>query len=174
MKILSGHLSGNRKLFYLFAYFIATFILVTIIHETGHFVAALALGVPFNQIKIIFISGNPGLLLPESFNNSPVVYQYAGGFSAAAVLLIIYFLIWFRRYRKESTWYIWGFGCITFLCFGEEVGNGIVEGHFHAAYIYYINYMFSPTNILIIIFAIVGVILHFAFFQLPRVKTKNA
>ncbi len=166
---------NKHNIMYSIAYLIAIIIGMTIIHEAAHFIAALAIGVPLNEIKLGLIKGNPGITLPDRFSSAPLaIVHYAGGFSAAAVLISIYFILWFRRHRLQPSRLVWVLGFITLGLTGEEIGNAVVEGRFHAAYIYYVNSPFSVGNILIVLFAILGCILHLLIFELSKYKKKSS
>lgn len=57
---LRKFMQNNRILIYSIAYLLTIGIASIAIHEIGHFLAALILGVPINEIKINFIGINPG------------------------------------------------------------------------------------------------------------------
>lgn len=156
---------------YLIVYLIAVFIGVIIIHESAHFLAALAIGVPFNEIKVGLIGNNPGVTIPDRFNNAPLgIFHYAGGFSAALVLSGVYFLIWYRRYRKKPSFMTWAYGAITMMAIGIQLGQGYVEGRFHAAYMFYASSLFSVTSILEYGVVALAMYFHFQFFPIARIK----
>ncbi len=165
----------RRIIIYSIAYLLALIIGTTIIHEGAHFIAALAIGVPFDEIQIGFIKGNPGVTIPDRFSNAPLaIVHYAGGFTTAAILITMYFLIWFRRYRFQLSNFVWIYGLITLVLGGVEVGYGYVEGRFHAAYVYYANSPFAISNIIIASYGIVGCILHFFLFRLVKLNRKSS
>ena len=144
---------------------------MTVIHEGAHFLAALALGVPFTEIQIGFIRGNPGITLPERFIDAPLsIYHYVGGLSAAIVLACLYFLLWFRGYRRSPSIFVWCLGLVTITFTGLQLGYGIVEGRFHVAYVYYASSPSSITNIMLVIFGVLGFLIHFLIYQLPKRK----
>lgn len=161
---------NKSNILYLIVFLFAIIFGMTIIHEAGHFVAALAIGVPFNEISIGFFHGNPAVIISDRFRNAPllIVMQYAGGFAAAVVLVGIYFLVWFNRYLKAPSIRSWILGCITLTFAGQEIGNGIVEGRFHAAYVYYANSPLAATNIMIVLFGGFGFLLHVLISQFLR------
>jgi hypothetical protein len=174
MKLFRSFLTKYRILILSLAFFAIILFLDTLVHETGHFLAALISGVPINKIKIIFIGFNPGLKMPAGLSsNSVTLINYAGGAFAAFICLCIYLFLWLRRYRSSPTLLGWIVGLeILGLC-GEEIGNSLVEGHFHAAYIYYINSPTAPTNLMLVIFWIIGLAFHFILFPLSNLKKKT-
>ena len=108
---------SKREGIYIIAYSIIIVILTGVIHESGHILGALAVGIPLNGIKI-GISWNPEVILPSithgHFSNASLeVYYYAGGFFAAAFLLCGYFLIIYRKYRTQPSWFVWFLGLVT-------------------------------------------------------------
>jgi len=106
----------------------------------GALLAALISGVPINKIKIIFIGFNPGLKMPGGLSsNSVTLINYAGGAFAAFVCLCAYIFLWLRRFRARPSLLTWIVGLIILGLCGEEIGNSLVEGHFHAAYLYNAN-----------------------------------
>ncbi len=142
-----------------------------IIHESAHFLAALAIGVPFNEIEVGLIGNNPGVTIPDRFSDAPLgIFHYAGGFSSAFALICVYFLIWYRRYRNKPSSLIWAYGAITMMAIGMQLGQGYLEGRFHAAYIYYADSLFSITSIIVYVVFALAMYLHFQFFPIARIK----
>ncbi len=102
-------------------FFIGTLIVSTVIHEAGHAVAALLLGVPISEIKIGFYGISPSVTIPERFgtmNLAPV--HYAGGFGSGFALLILYTFL-FLRYLKKPSFLHWSLGFITMLLSGFQL-----------------------------------------------------
>jgi hypothetical protein len=146
----------------------------TLIHEMGHLLAALALGVPLNKIKIAFVGINPGFKIPDMLSSTGLsIYQYAGGAFAAIVLLCVYLFLWLRKYRSRPTLLTWVVGLIILGLCGEEIGNSLVEGHFHAAYLYYANSSFAPTTMIMVAFMVIGLVFHFILFPISNLKKKT-
>ncbi|MHB8105561.1 MAG: hypothetical protein ACYDG5_08535 [Dehalococcoidales bacterium] len=144
------------------------------IHEMGHLLAALALGVPLNKIKIAFVGINPGFKIPNMLGSTELaIYQYAGGAFAAIVLLCVYLFLWLRKYRARPTLLTWVVGLIILGLCGEEIGNSLVEGHFHAAYLYYANSTFAPTTLMMAVFMVIGLAFHFILFPVSNLKKKT-
>ena len=136
----------------------------------GHTIAALALGVPFTEIKFGFDGISPFGIIPDRFANAPLTIQhYAGGFTAAIILLPIY-LFWFRKYRKKPTLFNWFTGLITISAFGFQLGQGYIEGRFHALYILRVNSLFDLKDILVYLGIAIMWIVHFNLCPISRLK----
>ena len=174
MKSLKIFMQNNRTLIYSITYLIAISIGTIVIHEIGHLLMALALGVPLREIKINFIGINPGLKMPDGLSASFLTYiGFAGGFFAAAILSASYFVFLYRKYRIKPSLLVWCMGLITLGTCGEEIGNAIVEGHFHALYIYSASSPFNKVNLMIILIALLGALLHLLIFPFPKMKKKT-
>ncbi|MGP8080430.1 MAG: hypothetical protein ACLPVI_07975 [Dehalococcoidales bacterium] len=167
MKSFRAFIQNNRIAIYSVAYLIGIVIADIVIHEIGHLLAALFSGVPINKIGIIFTGINPGLKLPDGLSSGSLLFiDYAGGFFAAVVSAIFYFVVLYRRYRVKPSLLVWIMGLITFGMVGDEVGNGIVEGHFHTLYMTTASSAFSTVNLMITLFAGAGLLLHVLLFPL--------
>jgi hypothetical protein len=163
---------------YIIIYLIVIVIAMTVIHETGHVLGALVAGIPLTGIIIGMSGSNPEVVLPSiakgHFSHLQLeVFYYAGGFFAAVFLGCVYFLFIYRKYRAKPSWLFWFLGLMTAGLCTEQIGNAIVEGRFHAAYIYYSNMSFSPMHEILIAFFVLGLILHYAFFSFPKSKRKT-
>jgi hypothetical protein len=146
----------------------------TFVHEMGHLLAALVSGVSLDKIKIIFIGFNPGLKMPAGLSSSSVtLINYAGGAFAAIVLLCVYLFLWLRKYRAQPSLLTWVVGLIILGLCGEEIGNSLVEGHFHAAYLYYANSTFAPTTMMMVAFMAIGLAFHFILFPVSNLNKKT-
>lgn len=142
-------------------YLIGITIFIVIIHEAGHTIAALALGVPFTELKFGFDGISPFVITPDWFAGAPLTIQhYAGGFTAAIILLPIYLYL-FRRYRKKPTLLNWFMGLITITAFGLHLGEGYIEGRFHAIYIMRANSLFDPKDIVVYMVIALMWLVHF-------------
>lgn len=163
--------NNKRKTAYLLIYLISVIIGTIVIHEFAHFVAALALGVPINEIEVGFIGKNPGVTIPDRFINAPLgIFHYSGGFFTALVLIFVYFLIWYRKFRIHPSFFNWAYGAITILFVGLQLGQGYLEGKFHAAYMFYAGSVFSVTSIFTWGVCAFVVCFHFLFFPIPKTK----
>jgi hypothetical protein len=152
-------------------YSIAIIIGSTVIHEFGHFIAALSMGIPFNEIKVGFVGINPGVTIPSRFANIPHdILNYAGGAPTAVILLCLYLIIWYRKYHKQPSLKIWWYGFMTIMVLGWELGTLYLEGRFHAAYIVYAGSPFSVTNIFVCVVIFVALCFHFLFFPIQKLK----
>jgi len=169
-------IQNKLRIFYFVAYLVVLVIADTLIHETGHYLAALVIGVPANEIKFRFVTLSPEITIPSRFNNniSLTFYHYVGGIFAAIVLLVVYLLFWYRKYRVNPTGLFWALGFATILLCGEEVGNAIYEGGFHGAYMHYINSPFSIIDLLILSCVLMGFVVHLKLFPLSKVKRKGS
>jgi hypothetical protein len=179
MQNLKKSLFSKRDAIYLLAYFLVIIIVMAVIHETGHILGALAVGIPLSGMKIGMSGSNPEVILPSitngHFTHSQLeVFYYAGGFLAAVFLACVYFLFIYRKYHVKSSWFFWFLGLMTAGLCTEQIGNAIVEGRFHATYIYYSNMSFSPMHEILIAFFILGLILHYAFFPFPKSRRKTS
>ena len=169
--MLSEIRKNKLKITYLLAYLIAVFIVTIIIHESAHFLAALTIGVPFSEIEIGWIGNNLGVTIPDRFSSVPLgLFYYAGGFSTAFVLLCGYFLIWYRRYRDKPSFMTWAYGAIIMMCIGIQLGQGYLEGQFHAAYIFYADSLFNVASIVVYGFFAMAMFSHFQFFPITKLK----
>lgn len=168
---------NKHKITCLLAYFVAVFVITIIIHESAHFLTALIIGVPFSEIEIGWIGINPSVTIPIRFVDAPLcLFYYAGGFSAAFVLLCGYFLVWYRRYRNKPSFITWSYGAITMMSVGIQLGQGYLEGRFHAAYIYYAGYassLFNVASIVVYGFFALAMISHFQFFPIKKLLAQN-
>jgi hypothetical protein len=159
-----------RQIVYACLYLIGIVIFTTIIHEAGHVIAALALEVPFKEIELGFYGINPSVTIPDRFASAPLTIQhYAGGFTAAIILIPIY-LFWFRRNRKKPTIFNWFAGLITITAFGLQVGQGYIEGRFHALYIVDVGSIFDPKDIVVYLGITIMWIVHFNLCPISRLK----
>jgi hypothetical protein len=67
----------------------------------------------------------------------------------------------------------WIVGLILLGICGEEIGNALVEGHFHAAYLYYANSSFAPTTLIMVLFMFMGLAFHLIIFPISKLKKKT-
>ena len=174
MKSLRAFFTKYRIIILAFVFFAVILIADSLINEMGHLIAALVLGVPLNKIKIAFDGINPGFKILDVLGSTALaIYQYAGGVFAAAVCLCIYLFLWLRKYRSRPTLLGWIVGLILLGICGEEIGNALVEGHFHAAYLYYANSTFAPTTLIMVAFMVMGLLFHFLLFPISKLKKKT-
>lgn len=166
--------NNKLKITCLLAYLITVFVIAIIIHESAHFLAALTIGVPFSEIEIGWIGYNPSVTIPDRFFDVPLgLFYYSGGFSAAFVLLCGYFLVWYRRYRNKPSFTTWAYGAITMMSIGTQLGQGYLEGRFHAAYIYYAGSLFNVASIVVYGFFALAMLSHFQFFPITKLMGQN-
>jgi len=152
-------------------YLFGLIVTVTIVHEIGHIAAALVIGVPLNEISIGLYGINPSVTIPERFaaSNLSLLY-YAGGFTPAIILIIIYLIYWYRRFRRVPSKINWLMGLITITIAGFQLAQGYNEGRFHAAYIYYASSLFDILEVLICLVLIAAILIHFALFPISNLR----
>lgn len=163
------------EIIFIITYLIVIVIVMAVVHETGHILGALAAGISLNGMKIGISNMNPEVVLPSISSGhyshaSLEVYYYSGGFLSAIFLFCVYFLFIYRKYRIRPSLLFWLLGFITAGLCTEQIGNAIVEGHFHAAYIYYSNKSYSVLVTFLAMFFLFGLILHYLLFQFPKPK----
>lgn len=152
-------------------YLFGLIVTVTIVHEAAHFVAALFIGVPFSEIEIGFYGINPSMTIPERFAGSNLsVLHYAGGLTPAVILISVYLLYWYRRFRRVPSKINWLMGLITITIAGFQLSQGYNEGRFHAAYIYYTGSFFNVLYIPIILLVIAAILIHFTLCPISKMK----
>lgn len=167
--------SDKKLIAYIFIYFVGITILMGVIHETGHAIAALIQGVPFSDLNIAIDGINPSITIvgqiTRTLNLAP--YYYVGGFSAAFVLFVVYIFLRKRYFNKPSV-LIWWIGLITVVAVGFQVGQGIVEGRFHALYIATADSAFNLTDMVIIPCIIYAVVVHLLIYPISKYKNIQA
>lgn len=130
----------NTKSSRLFCTVLLFFILVPVwvlIHEIGHTLVALLLGIPFKDLTFGWYGLGPGVTLPDYFPIEHLpLFRYAGGLFAGILLLATYCVYVFLHHReyakfqwwKQTKWWADGFLVIWG---GYQVFNGYLEGaHF--------------------------------------------
>lgn len=148
MKIIK--LKLNRRQFgFLMAYVVSAAIMLVIIHEAAHILAAAIRGVPFGELKLGFLGINPSVTIPQWVDeNTKTVIFYAGGLTAGFLFLLGYLLYWVRKYRREPLLLYWAMGLTTIMVTAEQFAAGYLEGRYHGAYIVSATTLFSPTDVL--------------------------
>jgi len=117
--------------------FFGLFLVSVIVHEVGHILAALIMGVRPNEIVISWWQGiGPGVTIPGSTALKEVSYfRYAGGIIAASVLLSAYVVFWIHSLRTKTPtgWnkLRWWTGLFLLIWAIFQLYNGFIEGtHF--------------------------------------------
>lgn len=168
--MLSEILQNRVNIVRLLAYLIGVFAFTIIIHEYAHVISALMIGVPLNEIELGWIGINPGVTLPSRFSSIPLdLFYYSGGFFTAFVLVCIYYLVWYRKYRNMPSFINWAYGAITMTFIGVQLGQGYLEGRFHSAYMFYADSLFNVGSILVYGFFILAMLYHFKFFPIQKI-----
>jgi hypothetical protein len=144
------------------------FILMVIVHEGAHYIAALILGIPIahftwfdpNYFAPVFVSAS------QDYTTGMTIVSYAGGFITGLLLLSILFLKW--NWFKQSL-YNWLLG-LYLATFGFwQICQGILEGAFHQDYISNAtNLLFSPTHYIGYASAFLGMFLYWLL--MPRLR----
>lgn len=151
----------RRQYACLVVYVLGLVIGVIFIHEAAHIAMALVQGVPFAELKIGFWGINPSVTLPSGLEESvktPIFY--AGGLTTGALLLLVYFLYWVRKYSITPSRLTWALGLATIALAAVEFANGFLEGRYHAAYLYGATTLLSPTHMLTIGWVLATVVMH--------------
>jgi hypothetical protein len=162
---------SRREAIYLTAYTVVIAAASVLAHEAAHIVAALALGVPFNELRLAFLGINPSVTLPEWFIGTPLtIAYYAGGLTAAVGLFALYLLYWVRKYHRNPSFFYWSLGAVTIALAAMQLATGYLEGRYHAAYIMGAMSLLSVTNILIYGWAVAAIFFHAALCPWQRMK----
>ncbi len=163
-------LSG-REAIYLTVYTVAIAAASVLAHEAAHIVAALALGVPFRELRLGFLGINPSVTLPEWFTGTPrTIVYYVGGLTAGTGLFLLYMVYWARRYRRDPSPFFWSLGAVTIVLAAMQLATGYLEGRYHGAYVVGAMSLFSPTDLLIYGWAASAVLFHAALCPWQRMK----
>ena len=162
---------SRRECVYLMLYAVVIAVASVIVHEAAHIVAALACGVPFNELQLGLLGINPSVTLPEWFTGTPrTIVRYAGGLTAGVGLFLFYLLYWVRKYRRNPSFFCWSLGAVTIALVAIQLAAGYLEGRYHAAYITGAMSLFSPTNILMYGWAVSAIFFHSALCPWRRMR----
>jgi len=165
---------NRRSWLLLLLFFIVISIVAIVVHEAAHVIAALILGVPFNEIEIGFYGISPSVNIPERFINSNLtLYHWGGGITASILLLSTYFLLWFRRYRRTPSPMNSMLGLITIVLACFQLSQGYIEGRFHHAYITLAGSIDNPLNLIYLFAVIASIFIHFTLFPMSKIKEKG-
>lgn len=152
-------------------YLFGLIVTVAIVHEAAHFVAALFIGVPFNEIEIGLYGINPSVTIPERFASSNLlIFHYAGGLTTAVILIIVYLAYWYRKFKREPFLINWLMGSITIVIAGFQLAQGYIEGRFHAAYFYYSQTLLNPLTIIYFLLIIASALIHFVIYPWSKIQ----
>jgi len=165
---------GRREAIYLMMYTVAIAAASVLAHEAAHVVAALALGVPFNELRLGFLGINPSVTLPEWFIGTPrTITYYAGGLTAAVGLFAFYLLYWVKKYHRNPSFFCWCPGAVTVVFLAMQLATGYLEGRYHGAYVVGAMSLFSPTDLLIYGWAGSALFFHAALCPWQRMKVPD-
>jgi len=152
-----------RQCGYLILYTLAMVVVLVVLHEAAHILAAMALGAQFAELKLGFMGINPSVTLPEWFTGPrQTVVHYAGGLAVGTVFLLFYLVYWMRKYRRNPGFFVWSLGAVTLMLAAMQFATGYLEGRYHAAYIIGAMVFLSPTDILTYGWALAAVFFHSA------------
>ncbi|MCX7912326.1 MAG: M50 family metallopeptidase [Dehalococcoidales bacterium] len=166
---------SRRESGYLIFYTLAVLGALVILHESAHIFTAMALGVPFHELKIGFFGINPFVRLPAWFTGSrQIIVHLAGGTVSGAVFLLLYLLLWMPRYRRRPSLFTWLLGAVSFMFSAMQFATGFLEGCYHAAYVLGSRILLSPTDILTLGWAVAAVFFHSSLCPLKRMKDYRA
>lgn len=106
-----------------------------VLHELGHVLGAVALGIPLSSLTLTWFGLNPGFIVSSNLTEEKILLlRYSGGFIAGSILLSGY-SVWLIRRRPtgvrryiHASWWFWGF---MFSSAVYQFFNGYIEGtHF--------------------------------------------
>ena len=162
---------SRREAIYVTVYTVAIAAASVLAHEAAHIVAALALGVSFNELRLGFLGINPSVTLPEWFIGTPLtITYYAGGLTAAVGLFAFYLLYWVRKCHRNPSLFHWSLGAVTIALAAMQLATGYLEGRYHGAYVVGAMSLFSPTDLLIYGWAASAIFFHSALCPWRRIK----
>ena len=152
-----------RQCGFLILYTLAMVVVLIVLHEGSHILAAMALGVRFSELELGFMGINPSVTLPDWFTGvRQTVVHYVGGLAVGTVFLLFYLGHWMRKYRRRPSFLTWSLGAVTLMLAAMQFAMGYLEGRYHAAYIIGAMVSFSPTDILTYGWALAAVFFHSA------------
>jgi ABC-type Fe3+ transport system permease subunit len=163
---------SRRQSGFLMLYTLAMVVVLVILHEAAHVLAAMVLGARFEEIKLGFMGINPSVTLPEWFTGTrQTVVHYAGGLAVGTAFLVFYLGYWMRKYRHNPNFFTWSLGAVTIMLSGMQFATGYLEGRYHAAYIVSAMSFISPTDVLTYGWAIAAVFFHSALCPWRKIRT---
>jgi len=152
-------------------YLLAGLLAAIVLHELSHFIAALLLGIPLSEIHLVFRNLNPGVVLTQwSGPEMLSVFSFSGGLGSGAVILIVYFGFWVRRFYRTRTIGSWYFGLITLIIAGIEISSGILEGQDYHTY-FYGGGIGNPLNWMMLIAMVAAIGLHLLICRWNKIGT---
>ena len=160
-----------RQCAYLMLYMLVMVVVLVVLHEGAHILAAMALGACFSELELGFIGINPAVILPECFAGPcQTIVRYAGGLATGTIFLVFYLTYWVRKYQRNPGFFVWSLGAVTLMMAAMQYATGYLEGCYHAAYIAGAMEFFSPTEILIYGWAAAAILFHSALCPTRKMK----
>ena len=145
-------------------------VVVAVIHEGGHAIAGLMVGVPLREIRFSIHGVVPMTSIPLRFASSNLTFfHYAGGFTSGLILIIVYFLYWNRNYQNKPTTMNWSVGLAIAAALGGEIFIGFFEGRFNAIYMQDVYYGTGITPVLIALAIIGAGLIHIIRFPFSKI-----
>lgn len=160
-----------RQCTHIILYTLAMVVVLALLHEGAHILAALALSVRLSELELGFTGINPSVTLPEWFTGPhQTIVHYAGGLVAGIIFLVFYLVYWLRKYWRNPGFFVWSLGAVTLMLAAMQYATGYLEGCHHAAYIAGAMAFFSPAEILIYGWAAAAILFHSALCPCRRIK----
>ena len=106
------------------------------LHEAVHVFVAVITGVSPSALDIGFVGVYPGVEVHDSMGGWQLaLFRYSGGLVAGAAMVYVY-VRWYWGWSGDKTTIVeWWIGALILVIAGNELGNGIAEGAYHAEYI---------------------------------------
>jgi len=116
-------------------------VIASIIHESGHALAAMTLGIQFNELEFGWYGIGPGVTVPEYVSREFLtIFRFAGGLTSGSILLTGYIIysVWQRRVFVEVLWWSkfrWWFSYCLSSPGTYEMFRGYYEGTQYDKYV---------------------------------------
>ena len=127
------------------------------LHEAIHIFVAIATGVSPFDLDVGFVGVYPGVEVKDSMDGWQLaLFRYSGGLVAGAAMVYVY-VRWYWGWSGDKTTIVeWWLGALILVIAGNELGNGIAEGAYHAEYIANQN----PAIIISLVGTFAGFLVH--------------
>lgn len=112
------------------------FVAPIVLHEAVHVFVAVITGVSPSALDVGFVGVYPGVEVNDSTGGWQLaLFRYSGGLVAGTAMVYVY-VRWYWGWSGDKTSFVeWWLGALILVIAGNELGNGIAEGVFHAEYI---------------------------------------